>query len=118
MASLSLLTSQLSNALTRASALCAEIKHNRRVGKQGHHEQLDGLEESLADGPRWVKREVERVDLKGEEDCDGTLYFFSPSLLPLVGFDRAGELRDRTREVLEWEAEIVFLKKRGERSKN
>jgi hypothetical protein len=73
------LVSQIKADLDRAVALCEEIKHERRVGKE--HTQLDQLKSSLESGPSFIssqKRQYENLPGADPDGADGTLGFHSP----------------------------------------
>ena len=63
------LNCKIEQDLVRAAEICREIRGNRNVGHE--HKQLDALENSLADGPSFIRREHRKVlDIDGE-DVDG-----------------------------------------------
>ena len=63
------LITQIEQDLVRAAEICREIRRNRNVGHQ--HKQLDALENSLEEGPSFIRREHRKIlDIDGE-DVDG-----------------------------------------------
>ncbi|KAF8860259.1 hypothetical protein BDZ45DRAFT_724773 [Acephala macrosclerotiorum] len=63
------LITQIENDLVHAAELCRDIRRNRHVGHE--HNQLDALENSLQDGPSFIRREHRKIlDVEGA-DVDG-----------------------------------------------
>jgi hypothetical protein len=63
------LIKQIQSDLSRAVDLCQAIRKNRHIGPC--HKELDKLEESLSEGPSFVRRQANKTkDLPGA-DADG-----------------------------------------------
>jgi len=67
---LSDLVQQIEADLNHGVELCRQIRTNRHVGTS--HKQLDALEESLSDGPDFVRRQRKSATIvEGGEDVAG-----------------------------------------------
>ena len=80
------LVNQIKRDLRKAANLCRDIEHQRHVGKDHEHKQLDALRKSLEEGPGFIDgtREIYE-DIPGA-DSDGADGSF-PQVFHFTAFD-------------------------------
>ena len=70
------LVNQIQSDLLRAVGLCKAIRENRHIGLR--HKELDKLEESLSEGPSFVRRQANKAEGlpgAGADEGDGKFIF-------------------------------------------